>query len=95
MANQGYSQAEIDETIKKGVVAIPKAPIPIPEYEVETSAPGQEPMSQPEPEPIEDDYDLTDEDKKYLTLKWGKSYRPHEWIYLEKFYNDMITSYDI
>lgn len=95
MANQGYSQAEIDETIKKGVVAIPKAPIPIPEYEVETSAPGQEPMSQLEPEPIEDDYDLTDEDKKYLTLKWGKSYRPHEWIYLEKFYNDMITSYDI
>lgn len=95
MANQGYSQAEIDETIKKGVVAIPKAPIPIPEYEVETSVPGLEPVAQSEPEPIEDDYDLTDEDKKYLTLKWGKSYRPHEWIYLEKFYNDMITSYDI
>ena len=24
--------------------------------------------------------DLTDEDKKYLALKWGRLYKPSEWI---------------
>jgi hypothetical protein len=27
--------------------------------------------------------DLTDEDKIYLCLKWGKAYRPEEWVKLE------------
>jgi len=27
--------------------------------------------------------DLTDEDRTYLRLKWGKTYRPEEWIRLE------------
>jgi len=36
-------------------------------------------------EPDDDDLgsELTDEDKKYLRLKWGKTYRPEEWIRLE------------
>lgn len=38
--------------------------------------------------------DLTEEDKKYLMLKWGK-YRPSEWVQLEQLYNDMDESYDI
>ena len=38
---------------------------------------------------------LTDEDKMYLRMKWGKTYRPDEWVWLEKLYNDMIESYDI
>lgn len=38
---------------------------------------------------------LTEEDKTYLRLKWGKTYRPEEWIQLEKLYNDMMESYDI
>lgn len=47
--------------------------------------------------PEEDDLgiELTDEDKKYLRLKWGKTYRPEEWIRLEQLYNDMMRSYDI
>ena len=24
--------------------------------------------------------DLTDEDKLYLRLKWGKTYKPEEWV---------------
>jgi hypothetical protein len=33
----------------------------------------------------EDDFidELTDEDKTYLRLKWGKAYRPEEWVKLE------------
>ena len=38
--------------------------------------------------------DLTEDDKKYLMLKWGK-YRPSEWVQLEQLYNDMNDSYDI
>lgn len=38
--------------------------------------------------------DLTEDDRKYLLLKWGK-YRPSEWVKLEQFYKDMEQSYDI
>jgi len=30
-----------------------------------------------------------------LRLKWGKTYKPDEWIELEKLYTDMMESYDI
>lgn len=39
--------------------------------------------------------DLTDEDRIYLCMKWGKSYRPDEWVRLEELYEQMINSYDI
>lgn len=41
------------------------------------------------------DDELTDEEKKMLSLKWGKLYRAEEWIKLEQFYQDMMESYDI
>nr|DAG20840.1 MAG TPA: hypothetical protein [Caudoviricetes sp.] len=30
-----------------------------------------------------------------LRLKWGRGYRPEEWVRLEQLYNDMMASYDI
>ena len=30
-----------------------------------------------------EELDLTDEDKTYLRLKWGKAYKPEEWVKLE------------
>jgi hypothetical protein len=39
--------------------------------------------------------DLTDEDKKYLTIKWGKTYKPYEWVQLEQYYEDMMNAFDI
>ena len=42
-----------------------------------------------------DDLDLTDEDRTYLRLKWGKTYSPSEWVQLEQLYNEMTQSYDI
>lgn len=38
---------------------------------------------------------MTDEDKTYLRLKWGKAYRPEEWVKLEQLYEEMMNSYDI
>ena len=39
--------------------------------------------------------DLTEEDKIYLALKWGRLYRADEWIALEKLYNEFMESFDI
>ena len=39
--------------------------------------------------------ELTQEDKVYLAMKWGRLYKPDEWISLEKNYNEMMNSFDI
>lgn len=39
--------------------------------------------------------ELTQDDKIYLAMKWGRLYKPAEWIELEKMYNDMMDSFDI
>lgn len=39
--------------------------------------------------------DLTEDDKVYLAMKWGRLYKPNEWVELERNYNDMINSFDI
>lgn len=39
--------------------------------------------------------DLTDEDKIYLATKWGRLYKPAEWVELEKSYQEMEQSFDI
>ena len=39
--------------------------------------------------------ELTDDDKIYLALKWGRLYKPSEWIELEKKYTEMMDSFDI
>lgn len=38
---------------------------------------------------------LTDEDKIFLAMKWGRLYKPNEWLALEKTYNEMTESFDI
>lgn len=38
---------------------------------------------------------LTDDDKIYLAMKWGRNYKPSEWLELEKLYNEMTESFDI
>lgn len=39
--------------------------------------------------------DLTQEDKVYLAMKWGRLYKPNEWVELERKYNEMMDSFDI
>ena len=38
---------------------------------------------------------LTAEDKIYLAMKWGRLYKPSEWIELETIYKGMMESFDI
>lgn len=39
--------------------------------------------------------ELTEDDKIVLAMKWGRLYKPAEWIELEKHYNEMMKSFDI
>lgn len=38
---------------------------------------------------------LTQEDKLYLAMKWGKLYKPSEWVELERMYDEMMKSFTI
>lgn len=39
--------------------------------------------------------ELTDEDRIYLAMKWGRMYQPSEWVELERNYTEMMNSFDI
>ena len=97
MKRQGYDAQEIALRLEKdrqylpedGIVKepvydeTPSAPYPVEDYFAEQC--GGEELN----------IDLTDEDKTYLRLKWGKTYKPEEWVKLEQLYEEMMQSYDI
>ena len=97
MKRQGYDAQEIALQLEKDRQYLPEDGIAKePVYDETPSA----------PQPVEDYFaeqcggeelniDLTDEDKTYLRLKWGKTYKPEEWVKLEQLYEEMMQSYDI
>ena len=103
MKQQGYDIQEITETLNKINFEVPEgelAPPPTPQEPINNIVPGLEYYSQipsfmPEPEDDSVVAQLTDEDKLMLKVKWGKTYKPDEWVQLEKLYNEMMESYDI
>lgn len=90
MARQGYSGEEIEKKMNESGSPTEMA-----------LNPAAAPVSEDEPEPIDNvtpEYfndDLTDEDKKYLSIKWGRVYKPYEWVQLEQYYTDMCSAFDI
>ena len=94
MKQSGYSAAEIAEVIEKATFKIPDGELVEPPHPEPQQSFQVENYFQPEEEEI-DDLDLTDDDKIYLRLKWGKAYKPEEWVRLEQLYNEMMESYDI
>lgn len=95
MARQGYSGEEIDKAIKTGMSPTYMAENPVQDYQIPTDEEEDAPAAIDNLQPDFFDDDLTDEDKKYLTIKWGKTYRPYEWVQLEQYYTDMMNAYDI
>lgn len=98
MKRQGYEAAEIAQAIATSTIPVPQAPLQEPVYVEENPflASGNEDYFG-EVNGGQDDFidDLTEEDKTYLRLKWGKTYKPEEWIRLEQLYEEMMASYDI
>lgn len=99
MKDQGYGAAEIATAIQKNNEYIPTGGIDPPSPE---PPPAKEVATDPDYFDrlngfSDDDFavDLTDDDKLMLRLKWGKTYKPEEWVQLEKLYNEMMNSYDI
>lgn len=87
-----YSAAEIAMAIEESnKIVMPEKP---PELLAQ-----QAPVQSYNPFEREDEEDLsnglTPEDITYLKIKWGKTYKPDEWLQLEKLYVDMMESYDI
>ena len=99
MKRQGYSAAEITQAIEKSSFDIPDKPIEQPVYNDNIDNNGyyaigtEDYFAQQSDNDFNDD--LTEEDKLYLRLKWGKTYKPEEWIRLEQLYNEMTESYDV
>lgn len=87
MKAQGLSGEEIDEQLNmdRGPAKpkIVQEAVGTPEYE--------------DPEEQQDEFSeqLTEEDRRYLRIKWGRGYTAEEWVRLEQLYLDMEASYDI
>lgn len=98
MKRQGFSAAEIAEAIEKGSFSVPTEPLREPPPPTNNISDYDGDYFDRE-NGIQEDTSivdaLTDEDKLYLRMKWGKAYKPDEWVQLEKLYNDMMSSYDI
>lgn len=107
MKRQGYDIQQIVEAQEKAKFEVPTEPLEIPITVTQPSEPEYQatPYNLNQPDyfdqfaPTEEDNSLvdqlTDEDKLMLRVKWGKTYKPDEWIQLEKLYNEMMESYDI
>ena len=99
MKRQGYEAAEIAQALATASVPIPQGEIEIPVYKDTNDNPflssGDDYFA--EQSGGADDFvdDLTEEDRTYLRLKWGKTYKPEEWIRLEQLYEEMMASYDV
>ena len=100
MKRQGYDAQQITIAIDKAAVVIPEGELTEPDYPASKDDCG-DPFAQEDYFASQnggaDDFsdDLTEEDKKYLRLKWGKTYKPEEWVRLEQLYEEMMASYDI
>ena len=98
MKRQGYEAAEIAQAIATSTIPVPQGPLEQPIYKEENPflASGNEDYFDNVSGGTDDFIDdLTEEDRTYLRLKWGKTYKPEEWIRLEQLYEEMMASYDV
>ena len=96
MKRQGYGAAEIADAIQKATFEMPQGELQEPTFiapEEQNQFLQEDYFDRNQDSDFDDD--LTDEDRTYLRLKWGKTYKPEEWIRLEQLYNEMMDSYDI
>ena len=99
MKKQGYGAAQIAAAVDKNTHIMPNEELAIPDLNAPAAASGGPHVQsadyfQAVPETAES-LGLTEEDVLAMKIKWGKAYRPEEWVQLEKLYTEMMNSYDI
>ena len=97
MKRQGYDAQAITQAITKATFDMPTGELVEPTHqEINNEEPVEDYFAN-QSGASESDFndELTEEDRLYLRLKWGKAYRPEEWVRLEQLYNEMMDSYDI
>ena len=95
MLRQGYDRVQIDEAISKATISVPEGELFEPAVVARPADETEDYFAIQAGAPEDDDLDLTDEDRTYLRLKWGKTYKPEEWVRLEQLYEEMMASYDV
>ena len=95
MLRQGYDRVQIDEAISKATITVPEGELVEPAVIARPADETEDYFAIQAGAPEDDDLDLTDEDRTYLRLKWGKTYKPEEWVRLEQLYEEMMASYDV
>ena len=96
MKRQGYDQQQIAEAVQKASFSVPEGELKPPDPKDDSYYDNNEQDYFDQENGISDvEFELTDEEKLMLRLKWGKSYKPEEWVKLEQLYNEMMQSYDI
>lgn len=97
MKRQGFSAAEIDKTITEDTFVLPQGELKEPAFAAPApvNAETEDYFDRDNDDETLIENDLTDENKRYLRLKWGKAYKPEEWVRLEQLYQKMTQSYDI
>lgn len=95
MKRQGYDAQEIAKAINEQNFIVPEGELTPPPPPVAEETEHDDYFNQGYEEDNTITNSLTDEDKLMLRMKWGKTYKPDEWVQLEKLYNEMMESYDI
>lgn len=100
MKRQGYDAQEIAAAVQRASFEVPTGELTPPPPPLESTSPflasGEEDYFAEQSGASSDfEVDLTPEDITYLRLKWGKSYKPTEWVQLEQLFEEMMSSYDI
>lgn len=93
--HQKYVDGEISEAQYKTLLPAELPPPPPPPTDA---------LAQPDDPYKENDFlddiespaaQLTQDDKIYLAMKWGRNYHADQWIKMEKSYTDMCNSFDV
>ena len=95
MKRQGYDVQQIAEAVNKATFTLPDEILQEPDIQLPEVPISADPYGANTEIESSIGFDLTDEDKTYLCIKWGKTYRPDEWVRLEQLYEEMMASYDI
>lgn len=104
MKRQGFDAQQITEAVNKASFDLPTGELEIPQEVLQPKSLKEEAYAvqpyNPIPPMIQEEEDdigasLTEDEKLMLKVKWGKTYKPDEWVQLEKLYNEMMESYDI